>query len=289
MKKLLALACVLIGFQLNGSELPFTDHPYGLVATDDRFDELCKNLQMPPVSSTGLVQTMNHGGGFMLIHLDSVSSQFVDFASRSSYPVLDIGSAYGAATIPVLKNSTCPVIADDIGVDNLLILRKETEEADRDRLYLNSKRFPQELDFPSNSLSAVLICRVFHFMRGEEIEEGLKKVFQWLVPGGKLFVVTSTQYQGVIKDFIPVYEERWASGVSWPGYIEDFGPKDPVLAHNFKPFLHVMDIRPLRKALEAAGFEIEQVHIIDRRKTVPTLSLDGREGVGVIAVKPRHN
>jgi SAM-dependent methyltransferase len=205
---------------------------------------------LPPISDTGLVQTKNHGGGFMLIHMDPVSLHFVEFARTSSLPVVDIGAAFGVASIAALKNSTCPVIADDIGVENLLILRNETEEQYRDRLYLNAKRFPQELDFPQESIGGVLVCRVFHVLYGEEIERGLEKIYQWLVPGGKLFIVTSTQYQGIIKEFVPIYEERWANGVTWPGYIEDYGPKAPGLSQNFKPFLHVMDIRPLKKIYE---------------------------------------
>lgn len=190
------------------------------------------------------------------------------------------------ATIPALSHSSCSLIANDIGVENLLILRKQTKEKDRDRLYLNSQRFPGKLDFPDNSLGGVLVCRVFHFLRGEEIELGLQKIFRWLIPGGKVFIVTATPYLGNLTEFVSLYEKRWSEGCPWPGYVEDFGFNAPGLSHNLNPFLHVMDERPLRRALEAAGFIIENIEAIDRRKTIPTLGLDGREGIGVVAVKP---
>ncbi len=266
-------------------ELPPFEHPFGLIATDNRLDALSNNLKMPLASESGLVQTLNYGGGFMLIHLDPISSKFIDFAKSCTYPILDIGSAFGVATIAALKNSSCSIIADDIGVENLLILRNQTEEQDRKRLYLNTNRFPQTLDFKPNSLEGILICRVFHFLKSEEIEEGLQKMVQWLIPGGKLFIVTATPFQGNLKEFVPIYEERWANNNPWPGYVENYGPTSG-LSHNLHPFLHVMDERPLRKALESSGFTIQEIQYIDRRKTLPTLGLDGKEGIGIIAIKP---
>jgi SAM-dependent methyltransferase len=286
MKRKILSIFVLLAAICQADEWPESDHPYGLVASDARLDPLCQQLQMPPVSDSGLVQTMNYGGGFMLIHLDPVSAQFIDFAKTCSLPILDIGSAYGIATLPALKNSSCAVIADDIGADNLLILRKLSDEQERGRLFLTTKRFPQELNFTPNSLGSILICRVLHFLRGEEIEQGFEKIYEWLAPGGKVFIVTSTPYQGNLTTFVPVYEERWASGNLWPGYVEDYGLNAPGVSHNLFPFLHVMDERPLRRALEAVGFEIEQVQYIDRRQTIPKTSLNGQEGIGIIAVKP---
>lgn len=270
---------------IHAVELPPSDHPFGLLATDERLDELGQDLEMPPASESGLVQTRNAGGGFMLIPLDPISAKFVEFAKESPGPILDIGPAYGASTIPALSNSSNYVIADDIGAENLVILRKRTEPQNRERLFLTTKRFPQDLGFPDGSLGSVLICRVFHFLRGEEIEQGLEKIHRWLVPGGKIFIVTSTQYQRNLIDFVPVYEERWASNNPWPGYVDNYGPTATSISHNLNPFLNVMDERPLRRALEKAGFTLEEVRFIDRRKTIPALSIDGREGIGVIAIK----
>lgn len=267
-------------------ELPDSLHPYGLIATDERLNPLGDHLKMPPASESGLVQTLNYGGGFMLTHLDPISAKFINFAKTTTHPILEIGSAFGVATIAALKHSSSIVIANDIGVENLLILRNNTDEKYRKRLYLNANRFPQQLDLDANSLEGILICRVFHFLRSEEIEEGLAKLYQWLIPGGKLFIVTATPFQGNLKEFIPVYEERWANNNPWPGYVENYGLTVPGLSHNLTPFLHVMDERPLKKALEFAGFEIQEIEYIDRRKTIPTVGLDGKEGIGLIATKP---
>jgi len=281
----LFLTTIVVG-QIFALELPFYAHPYGLIAADPRLDELGQELVMPPVSETGLVTTLNKGGGAMLIHRDETALDFIAFSKKGTLPAVDIGAAYGISSLPILKDSNCPVIVDDIGVENLLVLRKQADETERCRLYLNAKRFPEELDFPPGSIGSVLISRVFHFLRGEEIDSGLAKVYRWLAPGGKIFIVTSTPYQKNLVDFVPIYEERWGSGNPWPGHVENYGVSATALAYpNINSFLNVMDERPLRAALERAGFEVETVRIIDRRMTIPMLSLDGREGIGVIAIK----
>ncbi len=287
MKSFLFLACA--GWMAHGFaiEWPESSHPYGISAADPRLEELSKGLSMPPVSESGLVQTFNFGGGYMIADLDAISSQFVEFAKGCSGPVLEIGSAFGVATIPALQQSNCCVIADDIGKENLLVLRKQADERDRDRLYLNAKRFPQELEFAPNSIEGVLTCRMIHFLRGEDIEEGFRKVFDWLVPGGKFFIVTCSPYLRNLKEFIPNYEERWAKGVSWPGYVEEFTKVTNDAYSNLRPFFHVMDERPLKSALQCAGFDIEEIRFIDRGRAFPDLALDGRELIGVVAVKPK--
>jgi len=276
----------IVATQIFALELPFYAHPYGLIAADPRLDDLGQELVMPSVSESGLVPTLNKGGGTTLIHRDETAQDFIEFSRKWTLPAFDIGAAYGVSSFPILKDSNCTVIVDDIGIENLLVLRKLADENERCRLYLNAKRFPQELDFPPGSIGSVLISRVFHFLRGEEVDSGLAKVYRWLAPGGKIFIVTSTQYQKNLVDFVPVYEERWANGNPWPGHVEDYGTSATALGlPNVNSFLHVMDERPLRAALERAGFEVETVRIIDRRKTIPMMSLDGREGIGVVAIK----
>lgn len=286
MIKFFTAICFFFLSQIYGTSLPISDHPFGLSSIDSRLDELCKDLEMPPIEKFGLVPTINRGGGFMRIQLDPTGERLVDFARKNSCPILDIGAAYGVGTNLLLKDSSCVVIANDIGAENLLVLRKKTEDKDRVRLYLNNKRFPQELELPKNSLGGVLASRIFHFLRGEEIEMGLAKIFNWLVPGGKLAIVTATPYLSNLKEFVPLYEERWINGNYWPGYVEDFSSTSKSLAHNLNPFLHVMDEKPLRRALEAVGFMVEEVEYIDRSGSIPILTLDGREGIGIIAVKP---
>ncbi len=59
-------------------------------------------------------------------HLNSyISRAFIDFATRASYPVLDISAAFGVAVHPCLEKGT-EVIAVDICADNLAELWART-------------------------------------------------------------------------------------------------------------------------------------------------------------------
>ncbi len=58
---------------------------------------------------------------------------------------------------------------------------------------------------------------------------------------------------------------------------------------NIPRFFHVMDHKVMADALMRAGFEIEEQTFVDRRKTIPSVGLDGREAIGVIAVKRYHS
>jgi len=267
-------------------ELPISKTLFGVSATDKRLDFLGQGLEMQPIMKHGQVPVLNQGGGYAIIHLDPISDSFVDYCKSIDLPILDIGAGYGTISLEVLKQASCPVIAEDIGTENLLVLRNRAELKDLDRLFLNSNRFPDRLNLPSSSLGAVAICQVLHFLKGEEIDLGLKKIYDWLVPGGKLFIVTCSPYVSNLREFIQTYEDRWSNGAPWPGLVEDFRSLTPSLYGNLPIFLHVIDERPMKAALARAGFELEEITFIDRRETIPILGLDGRESIGVIAVKP---
>jgi SAM-dependent methyltransferase len=282
-----SLLCLLwLGSSLNATILPETDHSFGTIATHEHLDALSEGLKMPTIMEHGQVAVINQDGGYAIIYLDPISEKFVAYCKTIDQPVLDIGAGYGTASLEVLNNATCPIIAEDIGIENLLILRKRSDPKHFDRLFLNSNRFPDQLELPPHSLGAVSICQVLHFLRGEEIDLGLQKIYDWLVPGGKLFIVTCSPFVSNLIDFVPIYEKRWAEGIAWPGMVENFRNLVTNEYGNLPPFLHVIDERPMKAALIRAGFEIEEMTFVDRRKTIPFLSLDGRESIGVIATKP---
>lgn len=271
---------------LIATQLPLSNDKFGVLATNENLDLLAKNLEMPEVLKHGQVRVLNPGGGYAIVTLDPISRKFVDYCKLIQDPILDIAAGYGTISLAVLKETSCTVIAEDIGVDNLLVLRKHAEKNELNRLYLNSDRFPNELNFPDESIGAVAICQLFHFLTGDEIDLGLKKIYKWLKPGGKLFIVTCAPFVRPLLDFIPTFEERYKQGMLWPGYIEDIASLCPGFP-NLQQFFHVIDHKVMKAALMRAGFEIEELTYVDRRETIPFFGVDGRESIGVVAVKPK--
>jgi 2-polyprenyl-3-methyl-5-hydroxy-6-metoxy-1,4-benzoquinol methylase len=66
---------------------------------------------------SGFIETYNQHG--VVHNLNPISAAFVEFSKTCDGTVLDIGSAMGIATLPVLEHSKASVIACDISQDHL--------------------------------------------------------------------------------------------------------------------------------------------------------------------------
>ncbi|MDD5630258.1 MAG: class I SAM-dependent methyltransferase [Elusimicrobia bacterium] len=215
---------------------------------------------------------------------DIFSQAFVDFARKAPGPCLDVGAAYGVASLAALRNGAS-VIANDLDERHLEILRDRAPAEHRDRLTLLPGDFPDKIDFPQGSLGAVLICRVMHFFDGPKIERAAEKVRGWLAPGGKLFVVSETPFLGTTRSFFPTYLERVKAGHPWPGLVENVAVHDPKRADILPPLMHFLDEPTLRRVFTKAGFVIERLEMFARPDYAPDIQLDGRESIGLIASK----
>jgi SAM-dependent methyltransferase len=202
--------------------------------------------------------------------------------------VLDVGAAFGVASIPALE-SGATVIANDMELRHLEILWERTPERLRSHLILNAGRFPEDLSFAENSLDAIHAANLLNFLRGDEILRGLVLIRRWLKPGGKVFTISGTPYAANIREFIPVYEKRKCRGVRWPGEAENVQQYSSHQTVSELPsFINLLDEDVLRDAFEATGFIIEKSEMFLRSGLPEYLYYDGRENVGLIAAKPHR-
>jgi SAM-dependent methyltransferase len=234
--------------------------------------------------------------GWASEQLNDVSTAFVDFCrtgfcSSEESRALDIGAAFGTAAIAALR-AGAQVIANDLEAEHLAVLR-ERVAADAglgpkalERLRTQPARFPRETWFVEHTIGAVHASNVFHFLTGNQLERGITAISQWLRPGGKLFVHAVTPYQTAFAPFIEEYERRLAAGDRWPGWI----PKLSVWSRHKKfgqmpRSIHLLDDIVLRRVADAAGLTVERVWLYRRKDQPVSLCMDGRESVGLIAVK----
>jgi SAM-dependent methyltransferase len=235
--------------------------------------------------SSGIQQTANRLG-WSGTAVNEVSREFIRFAGKCKLPVLDIGAAYGVATLPALVVGAA-VIANDLAPDHLAEMERRTPVVDRPRLTLLSGRFPDGFDLPPGSLGAVHASQVFHFLTGDEITRGLAAVFRWLQPNGRLFLLAATPYQATHAGFAPVFAERKARGEQWPGVIARYKDYNSHWSAELNPAtLHVFDDEVLAAAVRAAGFVVESARMFSRTGLPDFTRHDGRENLGVIAGKP---
>jgi SAM-dependent methyltransferase len=240
---------------------------------------------MPKEYLKGWVPTMNQRG-FMATELDPYSQAWVDFAKEASGPVLDIGAAYGVASIEALKQGAS-VTAADMEEKHLDVLRSRIkDESLAQRLKTVVGTLPDGLDLAEESFAAILISRVLHFLEPKQVQDSVAQAARWLKRGGKLFLVVETPYMRVLEPFIPTYEARRRAGAKWPGVISDFRRYLSPDEKRFAPQrMNMLDPEVLSRVCYENGLDILEAGFIERSSYDERIRLDGREGAGIIAFK----
>lgn len=238
----------------------------------------------PNPDSAGRIITLNHTG-FMCTKLDSFTLAFVNSAKHAQLPVLEIGASYGIASQKALDNGAI-VVANDLDLRHLFFLKQQIKPQDWARLYLNNKRFSDATNFPNNSFSHILLSRVAHFLKPDSFEIGLQKLYKWLVPGGEIYFVIMSPFHPRLSWFLPVYEKRWKNGVKWPGEIKNVKDSWPPELSKYIPnYLHVMDDRPFRHAVQKIGFQIKELTLFQCDNAKKTYNNNNKEYLGAIITK----
>ncbi|MDX2143898.1 MAG: methyltransferase domain-containing protein [Rhodospirillaceae bacterium] len=238
---------------------------------------------LPATKFPGAVPTLN-GRGFMLEALDDFAQDFVDAAARAPGESLDMGCAYGIATLAALDQGA-RMCACDMEPRHLEVLAERAPPEQKSRLRTVVGTLP-DVQFPPGSFNAILASRVIHFLSGDDIRAVLGAMFTWLVPGGRLFVVADTPYMPGWNQIAPVYESAKAKGDAWPGFIPDFaryrqnntdsgaGPK----------FLNTLDAEILARECARAGFAVERAGFFGLQRL--GAAANGREHAGCAARRP---
>ncbi len=228
--------------------------------------------------------------------MNSISKAFVEYAKTCHGTVLDIGSAYGIATVPILKESPdVKLIACDISGKHLDELFKQIKEIDdkndsnlSSRLTLLESKFP-DFDLEENSLDAVLASHVLPFLTGKEIEVGLAKLAKFIKPGGLLYVTSYSIYNKVMENYIPHYEKRKEQGDRWPGELEDaslyWNKLNPLTAILPKKLNHLEPCL-VEQILIENNFSIKYLDFLSLTDEIPyDMKLNGKEAMGLIATQ----
>lgn len=213
--------------------------------------------------------------GWASEQLSAVSLLFVE-QCRPAAVVLDIGAGFGAASVAALRAGAV-VMANDIDVEPL-----ENIEG----LRIVAGRFPDQIDFEDGSFDAVNASSVLHFLKGPELEGGMRKVARWLKPGGKLFAQTASPYMLPFAAFVPEYARRVERGLKWPGWIAKASEwSTHRLLGQMPREIHLLDDRVLTRVAEDAGLRVERAWMYRRGDLPESLRFDGRESAGLVAVK----
>ncbi|MGI9291416.1 MAG: class I SAM-dependent methyltransferase [Gammaproteobacteria bacterium] len=241
--------------------------------------------EIPKQWIKGLIPTMNDTG-FMFEVLDEFADEFIRTSGASEDEALDLGCAYGVATIEALKTGA-RVTACDLDARHLQVLKSRAPEGSLNRLTLITGELP-DIDLPENLFGTILCSRVLHFLSGDAIDASIRNMYRWIKPGGRLFLVADTPW-GIWRKFIPTWEANVAAGERWPGSMPkpiNFLPYEPSSEDIGPPFMNLLDPDLLTRACEEAGFIVDKASFIDRSDFGGEGRMDGRENCGIAAHKP---
>ncbi|MBM3468454.1 MAG: class I SAM-dependent methyltransferase [Alphaproteobacteria bacterium] len=224
--------------------------------------------------------------GYMLAKPEKYIQSFIDFSAQTLGPVLDIGAAYGIATIPALKKGAY-VIANDMDERHLNILKEKVPPTLQKQLEINVGKMPFDLDFPAGYFSAILASRVLNFIDPHLLSYSFSLIYKWLKPGGKFFYLGGTPYMGTYRRFLHIYEKNKREGSEWPGFIDNIPDYVPEQRTPHLPqFINLIDTETLESLMRNAHFNIlEMAYVPAEDKHPEDMKLDGREHLGAIAIK----
>eukprot|EP00045_Choanoeca_perplexa_P006682 m.57571 g.57571 ORF g.57571 m.57571 type:complete len:412 (-) comp13734_c0_seq1:48-1283(-) len=229
----------------------------------------------------------NSGYGLMLgtpsrlMHawLDACASQ-----SDGSKPCLELGAAYGVATLPALTLGTA-VIANDrdqTQLDTLASHWQQLQPAKEAQLTLLQGIVPDALvALPDQSVSHVLAANILHFLPPTELERCLRELKRVMVPGSLLFVEADSPYIAGLGPLYVLYTWRRWLGSKYPGSFV-FGSLLRALAPDYfnqVDHYHLLDTNVLKSVLQGAAFrpEVLDYWSVEDGQDVGTTHSDGRE------------
>lgn len=229
-------------------------------------------------------KTLNQTGFALNAALDPVAQQFLEFARDAALPVLELGCAYGMSSLECLGNGVT-LILNDLDERHLRSAWQRCPAQQRNHLVL----LPGDLEtlpILEGSLAAVLCCRVIHFFDPDKVLRALARVRDWLAPGGKAFFTVESPYLGIWPTFAADFHGRRRQGLLFPGHmhVRDY-VCDPEIVANLPATMNLFDVETLNEVFEVSGFKVESCHFIARPYFFQALRLDGRESVGIIALK----
>lgn len=212
-----------------------------------------------------------------------IGEEFVDYAATAEEGiVIDVGAGFGRTTRMVAlgewsgahhrwRRPPRPIIAVDLFEMNLRTLLAMAPKRARDRITAWRGEFPY-LPLEEESVVALNLGSVLHFMSGTEIDEAMTRVKGWMKPGGKVFIEAQTPFLKSFDKFLPQYHHNIMMKRRWPGWIakvKQFVPERGDLGS-----VNLMDIETLKRMARDHGFVVERVGYFWRQQYPKDLNGD---------------
>ncbi len=242
----------------------------------------CSDL---PIDSNGMVPTLN-AMGHMAAQVDEFAQDFITYSIAYCHNVADIGPAFGITSLPII-NAGIKTTVVDLEKRHIDYIKSHAEPSTLVNINAHVGNFPQTVKLTPNTYGAILVSRVLNFLNVDTLIHALTHLYDALIPGGRLYFISTTPFIKMFEDFIPVYLARRSNHIKWPGVIKNVSEYAAHRAHQYPSYIHLMDLPEIKATLERLDFKIVRAGYIPSPPGQFDMFLDGREHVGVVAEKPK--
>lgn len=235
------------------------------------------------IDDNGMIPTLNRMG-HMFVHPDRLTQEFIVDAQHCVGEVLEIGSAFGVASLPVLLSGKTMTV-NDLDSRHLDFISSQLPEPMRHLMRPLPGHFPHQVSLPQDQYEIVYASRVLHFVQPRTFIAALREIYQSLQIGGRFYFISTTPYIYVYREFIKTYENNKCMGVKWPGLIRNISELAPHRTHQLPQFINLMDLEEALRAMLRVGFRVDSFYYLPADREQNDVAWDGREHIGIVCVK----
>ena len=204
--------------------------------------------------------------GYMRNYLCDISKQFITQKLSENDKIMEIGCGIGAVAESLInigyKNITT-VDADKRHLDAAkLLLQESLNKTSGCKLEFIRDELPYLRSLNNRCFSSILSAQVMHYLKPKEFEIALRRIYELLKVGGKLFLTVGSPYIQSYYGFAEEYEKK-RNKIRYPGFLtnpEKYNPKG--IQHHPGYFLF-FDPVVLKERVSEFGFKVIESYLFD--------------------------
>ena len=169
--------------------------------------------------------------GYMRNYLCDTSKQFIAQEFFENDKVLEIGCGIGAVLESLINMGVKNITAVDAEQKHLdaakILLQESLKNTNECKLEFIRDELPYLTSLDNMCFSSILSAQVMHYLKPNEFEIAIRRIYEILKVGGKFFLTIGSPYIQSYHGFAEEYEKK-RNKTKYPGFLinpEKYNPK----------------------------------------------------------------
>lgn len=216
---------------------------------------------------------------------DDYINEFIQYSQQVSGYSMDIGAAYGFATLKAVEGGA-HIIVNDICKEHLDYIKKNIKARYKHLISYMEGNF-LSFSIQENSIESILLSRVLHMLSAKELEKAIDLIWLWLKTNGRAFITVATPYTKNLEKFVPIFRKNKSLGIDNPGLISNLDSFLSDTNKNLPKKMQLFDLDILISTFQKRGFSIIKAGYIKRTDQENICKFSPyTDSCGVVVIKP---